>query len=59
MNLKTKRQIVKAFYNFLRLVFNLAGEEGIRLIRQAFEEWRAVKTHKPKPAKKRKRRKKS
>ena len=58
MDLKTKRKIVKAFYNFLRLVLDLAGEEGIRLVKKSLEEWHASRTPKSKTTKKRPNRKK-
>ena len=59
MDLKTKRIVLKTFYGFIRMVFAIAGEEGIRLVEQAFDEWRETKTPKPKTSRKRARRKNS
>jgi len=59
MDLKTKRIVLKTFYGFIRMVFAIAGKEGIRLVEKAFEEWRETKTTKSKTTKKRSKRKKS
>lgn len=59
MDLKTKRKVLNTFYGFMRMVFAIAGEEGIRLVEQAFDEWRPTKTTKSKTTRARARRKKS
>jgi len=59
MDLKTKREIVKAFYTFLWFVVRIAGKEGIRLVDEAFAKWRSVHKPKSKTTKKRAKRKKS
>ncbi|MBA7615632.1 hypothetical protein ES703_22916 [subsurface metagenome] len=59
MDLKTKRQIIKAFYTFLWFVVRLAGKEGIRLVDESFSKWRSVHKPRAKATKKRKKRKKS
>lgn len=59
MDLKTKRLLLRAFYNFIKIIFAIAGKEGVAEIEKAFAKWRATRTPKPKTTKKRKRRKKS
>jgi len=59
MNLKTKREIVKAFYSFLWFVVGVAGKEGIRLVDEAFTQWRSCHRPKSKTTRKRAKRKKS
>ena len=58
MDLKTKQKIVKAFYNFLRLVLQEAGEAGIRTVSKAFDDWHKSRKPKTKTTKKRPKRKK-
>ena len=59
MDPKTKREIVKAFYGFLWFVVRVAGKEGIRLVDEAFSQWRSCHKPQSKRAKKRSPRKKS
>lgn len=59
MDLKTKRIVLKTFYGFIRMVYAIAGVEGVHLVDDAFQEWRETKTPKPKTTKKRAKRKKS
>lgn len=59
MDPKTKRLLIKAFADFLKVIFAIAGEEGIRIIRKVFEEWQEAKPPKLKITRSRSRRKKS
>lgn len=59
MNLKTKRQLYKAFYDFIAIVVAIGGQAAVKVIENAFDEWRSTKVPKPKTIKKRAKRKKS
>ena len=59
MDLKTKRLLLKTFYGFIRMVYAIAGVEGVHLVDDAFQEWRAARIPEPKTTKKRANRKKS
>ncbi|GAH32545.1 unnamed protein product [marine sediment metagenome] len=59
MNPKSKRLLIRAFADFIAIVVAIAGEAGVAVIENAFEQWQSARKPKTKTAKKRAKRKKS
>ena len=59
MDLKTKRLLLKAFYDFIKIIFAIGGQAAVDEIKKAFEKWQDTKPPKLKTIKKRAKRKKS